>query len=153
MKAIRIETHGGPDALRYGDAPDPTPGPGQVLIRVEAAGLNFVEVYQRSGLYKVSLPVVPGSEAAGTIVAVGPGVHGFRVGDRVASTNVLGAYAELAVVSGERIVKLPDGVDAHQGAAVMLQGLTAHYLTHSTYPLAPGDTCLIHAAAGGVGLL
>ena len=153
MKAIRLETHGGPDALRYGDAPDPTPGPGQVLIRVEAAGLNFIEVYQRTGLYKVSLPVVPGSEAAGTIVAVGPGVHGFRPGDRVASTNVLGAYAELALVSGERIVKLPEGVNAHQGAALMLQGLTAHYLTHSTYPLAPGDTCLIHAAAGGVGLL
>jgi NADPH:quinone reductase len=153
MKAIRVETHGGPEALRYGDAPDPTPGPGQVLIRVEAAGLNFIEVYQRTGLYKVPLPVVPGSEAAGTIVAIGPGVHGFRCGDRVASTNVLGAYAELTLVSSERIVKLPEGVNAHQGAAVMLQGLTAHYLTHSTYPLAPGDTCLIHAAAGGVGLL
>jgi NADPH:quinone reductase len=153
MKAIRIEAHGGPDALRYGDAPDPVPGPGQVLIRVEAAGLNFIEVYQRSGHYKVALPAVPGSEAAGTIVAVGAAVNGFRPGDRVVSQNVLGAYAELAIASAERIVKLPEGVNTHQGAAAMLQGMTAHYLTHSTFPLAPGDTCLIHAAAGGVGLM
>jgi NADPH2:quinone reductase len=153
MKAIRIEAHGGPDALRYGEAPDPVPGPGQVLIRVEAAGVNYIEIYQRTGLYQVDLPAVPGSEAAGTIVAVGTAVNGFRPGDPVVSQNVQGAYAELAIASAERIVKLPAGVTTHQGAAVMLQGMTAHYLTHSTYPLGPGDTCLIHAAAGGVGLL
>jgi NADPH2:quinone reductase len=153
MKAIRIEAHGGPDALRYGEAPDPVPGPGQVLIRVEAAGVNYIEIYQRTGLYQVDLPAVPGSEAAGTIVAVGTAVNGFRPGDPVVSQNVQGAYAELAIASAERIVKLPAGVTTNQGAAVMLQGMTAHYLTHSTYPLGPGDTCLIHAAAGGVGLL
>jgi NADPH2:quinone reductase len=153
LKAIRIHELGGPDVLRLDEVPVPTPGPGQVLLRVEAVGLNFIEIYQRTGLYKVTVPFILGSEAAGTVQAAGSGVSGVRVGDRVVSANVLGAYAEYALVNADRAVVLPDGVSTRQGAAVMLQGLTAHYLTVSTYPVSPGDTCLVHAAAGGVGLL
>ncbi|MGH7499203.1 MAG: quinone oxidoreductase family protein [Gemmatimonadales bacterium] len=153
MKAIRIHSTGGPDVLRYEDVPTPSPGPGQVLIRVEAIGVNFIEIYQRTGLYKVAPPFVPGSEAAGTVESLGPGVTGLKVGDHIATVNASGAYAEYALVSAERAVMLPAGVASDTGAAVMLQGITAHYLTHSTFPLAPGHTCLVHAAAGGTGLL
>jgi len=153
MKAIRVHAPGGPEALRYEDVERPVPGPGQVLVKIEAAGLNFIDVYQRTGHYKVPVPFTLGQEAAGPVAAVGPGVGEPRVGDRVAYTGILGAYAEYAVVPADRVVALPDGVSAKQGAAAMLQGLTAHYLATTTYPLKPGDTCLVHAAAGGAGLL
>ena len=153
MKAIRVHAPGGPEALRYEDVPRPTPGPGQVLVKIEAAGLNFIDVYQRNGHYKVPVPFTLGQEAAGNVAAVGPGVAEPKVGDRVAYTTILGAYAEYAVVPADRVVVLPDGVSTKQGAAVMLQGLTAHYLATSTYPLKSGDACLVHAAAGGAGLL
>jgi NADPH2:quinone reductase len=122
-------------------------------VRVEAAGVNYIDVYQRTGLYKVATPFTLGQEAAGVVTALGAGVTDWRVGDRVAYTAVMGAYAEYAVVPADRLVPLPDGVSAKQGAALMLQGMTAHYLACATYPLKPGDTCLVHAAAGGVGLL
>ena len=131
----------------------PRPGPGQALLRIEAVGLNFVEIYQRTGLYRLPLPFTAGSEAAGTVEAVGPGVTTVRPGDRVASVNTLGAYAEYALAQAERLVPVPDRVTTRQAAAVLLQGITAHYLTHSTFPLQRGQTCLVHAAAGGVGLL
>ena len=153
LKAIRIHQYGGPDVLRLDEVPVPTPGPGQVLLRLEAVGINFIEIYQRTGVYQATVPFIPGGEAGGTVLAAGPGVSGVKAGDRVVSANVQGAYAEHALVSADRAVLLPDGVSTRQGAAVMLQGLTAHYLTVSTYPLSPGDTCLVHAAAGGVGLL
>jgi NADPH2:quinone reductase len=124
-----------------------------VLVAIEAVGVNFIEVYQRTGLYPVALPATPGSEAAGTVVAVGPGATEFRAGDRVAWQGGSGAYAERAAVPLDRLVRLPDGISTKQGAAAMLQGMTAHYLACSTFPLKPGDTCLVHAAAGGVGLL
>ena len=153
MKAIRVHRWGGPEVLQLEEVPAPMPGPGQVVVRVEAAGINFIDVYQRTGHYKTPLPFTPGQEAAGTVTAVGAGVTAPRVGDRVAYTGVLGAYAEYAVVPADRVVALPDAVSAEQGAAAMLQGMTAHYLATSTYPLKPGDACLVHAAAGGVGLL
>src|SRR6266480_1436942 len=153
MKAIRVRTPGGPEALCYEDVEQPAPGPGQVLVKIEAAGVNFIDVYQRTGHYKVPLPVTLGQEAAGTVSAVGPGVAEPKVGERVAYASLLGAYAEYAVVPADRVVVLPDGVSTKQGAAVMLQGMTAHYLATSTYALKPGDACLTHAAAGGVGLL
>ena len=153
MKAIRVHTPGGPEALRYEDVPQPAAGPGEVLVKIEAAGVNFIDVYQRNGHYKVPVPFTLGLEAAGTVAAVGVGVAEPKVGDRVAYTTVLGAYAEYAVVPADRVVRLPDGVSAKQGAAAMLQGLTAHYLATTTYPLKSGDACLVHAAAGGVGLL
>jgi len=153
MKAIRVHAPGGPEALRYEDVPRPTPGPGQVLVKIEAAGLNFIDVYQRNGHYKVPVPFTLGQEAAGHVAAVGPGVAERKVGDRVAYTTILGAYAEYAAVPADRVVVLPDGVSTKQGAAAMLQGLTAHYLATSTYPLKSGDACLVHAAAGGAGLL
>ncbi len=153
MKAIRVHEVGGPDVLRYEDVPAPTPGPGQALIRVEAIGLNFIDCYFRSGLYKTALPFTPGSEAAGIVAAVGPTVTHVRVGDRVAYAPAIGSYAESVVVPADRLVKVPDSVDAKTAAAVMLQGMTAHYLASDTYPLKPGDTALVHAAAGGVGLL
>ena len=153
MKAIRVHAPGGPEALRYEEIEQPAPGPGQVLVKIEAAGVNFIDIYQRTGHYKVPLPVTLGQEAAGTVSAVGPGVAEPKVGDRVAYTTVLGAYAQYAVVPADRVVVLPDGVSTKQGAAVMLQGMTAHYLATSTYALKSGDACLVHAAAGGVGLL
>lgn len=154
MKAIRIHSLGGPEVLSYEDVPEPQPAEGHALVRIEAAGLNFIDVYFRTGLYKgPALPFTPGQEAAGTVVALGPGVTEVAVGDRVAYTGVQGAYAELAAVPAARLVKLPDGVSTRQGAAAMLQGMTAHYLACSTYPLKPGDTCVVHAAAGGVGQL
>jgi NADPH:quinone reductase len=154
VKAIRIHKTGGPEVLTWEDAPDPQPKEGQALVRVEAAGVNFIDVYFRTGLYKgPEPPFVPGQEAAGIVVAVGSGVTDISVGDRVAYTGVQGAYAELAAVPTDRLVKLPEGVSTRDGAAAMLQGMTAQYLTHSTYPLKPGDTCLVHAAAGGAGRL
>jgi NADPH:quinone reductase len=153
VKAIRVHTTGGPEVLRYEEVPKPSPGPGQALVRIEAVGVNFVEMYQRTGLYQLALPFTPGSEASGTVVEIGPKVTSVTGGQRVASTNFAGAYAEYALAPADRLVVLPDGVSTRMGAAVMLQGMTAHYLVHSTYPLSHQDTCLVHAAAGGVGLL
>src|SRR5256885_6945514 len=153
MKAIRVHSRGGPEALRYEDAERPAPGPGQVLVKIEAAGVNFIDVYQRTGLYKVTLPFTLGQEGAGTVAAVGPGVAEPKVGARVAYTSILGACAEYAVVPADRGLGLPDGVSTKQSARAMLQGLTAHYLATTTYPLKSGDACLVHAAAGGVGQL
>jgi NADPH2:quinone reductase len=153
MQAIQIQETGGPEALRLVDLPIPQPGPGQVLLRIEATGLNFIEIYFRKGVYKASMPMTPGSEAAGTVEELGPGVTGFAAGDAVASVAVLGSYAEYALASAAQLVKVPAGVTPEKAAAAMLQGMTAHYLTHSTFPLKAGDTALVHAAAGGVGLL
>ncbi len=153
MKAIRIEEIGGPEVLQLAELPIPQPGPGQVLIRVEAIGINFIDIYFRKGAYKASLPLTPGSEAAGTVEELGPGVTGFAAGDVVASTSVLGSYAEYALVPAVQLVKVPAELAPEKAAAVMLQGMTAHYLTHSTFPLKAGDTALVHAGAGGVGLL
>ncbi len=153
MKAIQIQQTGGPEVLQLAELPIPEPGPGQVLIRVEATGVNFIEIYFRKGVYKASLPLVPGSEAAGTVEELGPGVTGFQAGDAVASVGVLGSYAEYALVPATQLVKIPAGLTMEQAAAGMLQGMTAHYLAYSTFPLKAGDTALIHAAAGGVGLL
>ncbi len=153
MKAVRVHAPGGPEALRYEDVPEPSPKAGEAIVRVEAAGLNYIDVYYRSGLYKAETPFTVGLEAGGTVTAVGPGVTEVKVGDKVAYTGVPGAYAEYAAVPAQRLVVLPDGVSPRQGAAAMLQGMTAHYLACTTYPLKPGDTCLVHAAAGGVGLL
>lgn len=151
MKAIRVHENGGPDVLRYEDATDPKPGPGEALVRLAAAGINFIDVYRRTGMYPVPKPFIPGTEGAGTITALGHSVTGFAVGDRVAYEGPLGAYAELQAVPAEKLVKIPDGVTSDVAAAVMLQGMTAHYLATSTYALTPGTTCLIHAAAGGTG--
>jgi len=153
MKAVRVDAPGGADVLRLDEIAVPSPGPGQTLIRIEAAGVNFIDVYQRMGRYPVPLPFILGMEAGGTVEALGPGVAVVRVGDRVAWQGVLGAYAEYAVVPADRLVPLPDRVSTRVGAAALLQGLTAHYLTTATYPVKQGDTCLVHAAAGGVGLL
>ncbi len=153
MKAIQIHETGGPEVLQLAELPIPVPGPGQVLIRIEAIGVNFVEIYFRKGTYKSALPFTPGSEAAGTIEELGPGVTGFAPGDSVASTSVLGSYAEYALVAAAQLVKVPHGVSLEQAAAAMLQGMTAHYLAYSTYPLKAGETALVHAGAGGVGLL
>ncbi|HXY40367.1 MAG TPA: quinone oxidoreductase [Vicinamibacteria bacterium] len=153
MKAIRVDAFGGPEVLRAVDLETPQPGTGQLLVRLEASGVNFIDVYHRTGLYPNPLPLVPGQEGAGVVQAVGPEVARFRAGDRVAWTNVPASYAELALVPAERAVAVPDGVESRTAAAVMLQGMTAHYLCHDTYPLSAGEACLVHAAAGGVGLL
>lgn len=153
MKAIRVHEVGGPDVLRVEEVPDPRPAPDEVLVQIDAIGVNFIEVYQRKGLYAIQTPFTPGREGAGTVVAVGTDVTTIAVGDRVASEQLKGAYAELAVANADRVVKLPHDLSTEVGAAIMLQGLTAHYLVTSTYPLQRGDGCLIHAAAGGVGLL
>ena len=153
MRAVRIHAPGGPEKLVYEEVPDPSPGPGEALVEIEAAGVNFIDVYRRTGLYPIALPAINGSEGAGTVVAVGPGVREVAVGDRVAYQGVLGSYAERAVAPANQLVRLPEGVSTKQGAVLMLQGMTAHYLACTTYPLERGDTCLVHAAAGGVGLL
>jgi len=154
VKAVRVHATGGPEVLQLEDVPTPSPGPGEVLIRVEAAGVNFIDLYQRAGAYKVATPFVPGQEAAGRIAALGAGVTGCTVGDRVGCYyGGLSGYAESAIAPADKVVPLPDGVTTAQAAAVLLQGMTAHYLACTTYPLRPGDTCVVHAAAGGVGLL
>jgi NADPH2:quinone reductase len=154
MKAIRVHACGGPDSLRYDDVEVPTPRAGEALVKIAATGVNFIDVQHREGRYKPpSLPFTLGSEAAGTVAAVGTGVTAVAVGDRVAYTMILGTYAEYAVVAAERLVKLPASIDFQTAAALMLQGLTAHYLTQSTFPVAPGTAALVHAAAGGVGQL
>ena len=153
MKAIRIHASGGPEVMKLEDVPEPQPKAGEAIVKIDAAGLNFIDVYQRSGLYKLDMPLTLGLEAGGTVTAVGPGVTEVKVGDKVAYTGVPGAYAQSAAVPAARLVVLPQGVSTKQGAAIMLQGMTAHYLACSTYPLKNGDTCLVHAAAGGVGLI
>jgi NADPH2:quinone reductase len=153
MKAIQMRATGGPEVLEYVDVPVPSPGPGQVLMRVKATGLNFIEIYVRKGVYKEELPLIPGLEAAGTVEELGPGVTGFSVGDPVVSTAMRGSYAEFALVPAAMLVKVPPTLTLEQAAAVTLQGMTAHYLAYSTFPLKAGDTALIHAGAGGVGLL
>jgi NADPH:quinone reductase len=153
MKAIRVHQTGGPEVLRLEEVPRPVPGPGEVLVRMEAIGVNFIEIYQREGLYPTSTPYTPGREGAGSVEQLGSGISRLEVGDRVASESFAGAYAEYAVLAEGRAVVLPPSIDSRTAAALMLQGLTAHYLTTSTYPLGSGERCLVHAAAGGVGLL
>jgi NADPH2:quinone reductase len=153
MKAIQIQETGGPEVLKLVELPVPEPGPGQLLIGVAATGVNFIDIYVREGRYKAPLPLVPGQESAGTVERVGPGVEGFAVGDRVATTAAIGAYAEYALTPAAMTVKVPNGLDLKTAAAVLLQGMTAHYLAYGTWMLEPGETALVHAAAGGVGLL
>jgi NADPH2:quinone reductase len=153
MHAVRVNEVGGPEVMEWVEVADPTPADGELLVTVEAAGVNFIDVYRRNGLYPVSLPSIPGMELAGTVLAVGPGVADFAIGDRVAATDANGTYAERAVVPAARAVPVPDGVTSEQAAAVLLQGLTAHYLVTDTFVLRSGHRCLVHAAAGGVGLL
>ena len=151
MKAIQVTVPGGPESLKLVDVPVPKPGPGQALVRLAASGVNFIDTYFRTGLYKADLPIAIGSEGAGTVEAVGEGVTEVAPGDRVAYAMARGSYAEYAVVPAAQLVKIPGHVDFKMAAAAMLQGMTAHYLTHSTFPLKAGDTCLVHAAAGGAG--
>lgn len=153
MRAIRIASQGGPEVLQLAELPTPVPQDGQVLVRVEAAGVNFIDIYQRAGQYKVALPFVPGQEGAGTVEALGPGVSGVRTGERVAWAGPMGSYATHQVIPAARLVPVPRGLDAKSAAAAMLQGMTAHYLVTDTFPLRAGHACLIHAAAGGVGQL
>ncbi|MCK5351917.1 quinone oxidoreductase, partial [bacterium] len=153
MKAIRVHQLGGPEALSYEDVPEPQPGQDEAVVQVEAIGLNFIDIYYREGLYPGTLPFTPGLEAAGTVCAVGSQVREIQVGDRVAFSSAMGAYAEQASVPAWKLVPVPRDVDSQTAAAVMLQGITAHYLSHSTFRLEPGQTALVHAAAGGVGLL
>ena len=153
MKAVRVHEFGGPEAMRYEEVPTPSPGEGQVLVKLAASGLNFIDVYQRTGLYPNTLPYTLGLEGSGIVAGVGNGVGTLKEGDSVTWTGVPGAYADYAVVPEQRLVRMPEGLDVKVGAAAMLQGMTSHYLITTTYPLKSGDTCLIHAAAGGVGLL
>jgi NADPH2:quinone reductase len=153
MKAIRAEQAGGPEVLRLEERPKPEPKEGEALVRIEAAGVNFIDVYFRTGQYKGAFPMTLGTEGAGTVEAVGPGVSEVRPGDRVASVSFSGSYAEYDTAKADRLVPVPDGVSTRQAAAALLQGMTAHYLARSTYRLSAGDSCLVHAAAGGVGLL
>ncbi|HWB36225.1 MAG TPA: quinone oxidoreductase, partial [Rugosimonospora sp.] len=153
MRAIRVTETGEPEVLRIAELATPEPGPGQVLVRVEAAGVNFVDTYRRGGLYPVPLPHTPGTEGAGTVAALGTGVDTVAVGDRVASVDMVGAYAEYALAPADRLVPVPDNVTTRQAAAVLLQGITAHYLVNDSFPVRVGDPVLVHAAAGGVGLL
>lgn len=151
MRAIRVEQHGGPEVLRPQEVALPEPGPGQARVKLAATGLNFIEIYQRMGQYKIPMPWTPGAEGAGVVDAIGPDVTAVKVGDRVASVNFVGAYAEYAIAQAWQLVPVPEAVDLRMAAAVMLQGMTAHYLTHSTYPLKAGETALVYAATGGVG--
>jgi NADPH2:quinone reductase len=151
MKAIQAQEPGGPERMELVEVPTPVPGPHQALVRLAVSGVNFIDVYHRSGAYKVDRPIMLGSEGAGTVDAVGPDVTEVAPGDRVAYAMVRGSYAEYAVVPVDKLVKIPSGLDFRSAAAAMLQGMTAHYLTHSTYPLTTGDACLVHAAAGGAG--
>lgn len=153
MKAVRVHEFGGPEALRYEDVPVPQPGEGEARVKIEAAGLNFIDVYHRTGQYSGDTPITLGMEGAGVVDAVGPGVTVVRPGERVAYAMQQGSYAEYAIVQAWKLVHVPQEVTIQQAAAVMLQGMTAHYLSHSTYPLSEKDTALVHAAAGGVGHL
>ena len=153
MKAIQVTKPGGPEALQVVDLPTPQPGPHEVVVKIAAAGVNFIDVYHREGRYKAPLPFVIGQEGAGTVSAIGAEVKDVKVGDRVAWTSVMGSYAEYAAVPADRVVPIPAGVSEQQAAAAMLQGMTAHYLSHDTFPLKKGETALVQAAAGGVGLL
>ncbi len=153
MHAIRVHQFGGPEVLRYEEVDRPQPGPGQALVRVEAVGVNFTEIYSRRGSGNASVPYTPGGEGAGTVEAVGDGVSEVKPGDRVATNALAGAYAEYALGPANRLVTVPDAIDMPHAAAALLQGMTAHYLTHDSYRIKPGDTVLVHAAAGGTGLL
>ena len=153
MKGIQVKETGGPDRMQYVDIPVPRPGPKEALVKIAASGVNFIDVYLRTGLYKADLPLMLGMEGAGVVESVGPEVAEVRPGDRVAYAMTRGSYAEYAVVPELQLVKLPDHIDLNSAAAAMLQGMTAHYLTHSTFALKSGDTCLVHAAAGGAGRL
>jgi NADPH:quinone reductase len=153
MKAIQVAKLGGPEVLELGELPEPKPEAGQALVEVAAVGVNFIDTYHRTGLYPLALPYVPGVEGGGVVRALGPGVSGLREGDRVAWANRMGSYAESVVVPGELLVKVPDGLDLRVAAAAMAQGMTAHYLVDGAFTLRAGHTCLVHAAAGGVGLL
>ena len=153
MKAIQVKQTGGPEVMELVDLPVPQPKPNEALVKIQAVGVNFIDVYNREGRYKTPLPLVLGQEAAGTVSAVGSEARGAAVGDRVGYTSVLGSYAEYAVVPADRLVKIPSGVSEREAAAALLQGMTAHYLAYDTYPLKKGETALVHAAAGGVGLL
>ena len=153
MKVAQVKRTGGPDVLELAEIPVPTPKPNEALVKIAASGVNFIDTYQREGRYKVALPFVLGQEAAGVVAHVGADVKSLNEGDRVAWTGILGTYAEYATVPADRLVPIPTGVGDQQAAAAMLQGMTAHYLTHDTFPLKKGQTALIHAAAGGVGLL
>lgn len=153
MKAIQVKQPGGPEALELVDLPDPQPKANEAVVKVTAAGVNFIDVYQREGRYKVPLPFIAGQEGAGVVAAVGSEVKSLKPGDHVAWASVQGGYAEMAAVPAEKLVKIPQGVSDQQAAAGMLQGMTAHYLCYSTYPVKKGETVLVHAAAGGVGLL
>ena len=153
MRVIRVHQYGGPEVLKWEEQPAPKPEAGQALVRLEAVGVNYIDIYHRTGLYKNPLPFTLGLEGAGVVEAVGAGVSEVRVGERVAYQGVQGSYATHALVPAARLVSLPAGLDARTGAAAMLQGMTAHYLVHATYPLKPGETALVHAAAGGVGRL
>ena len=153
MKAVRVHEFGGPEALIYEEVPDPAPGEGEALVKIGASGINYIDVYYRTGQYPADPPFTSGQEAAGVVESVGDGVEGLSAGDNVAYEGILGSYAEYAVVPAHKLVPLPNGVDIKTAAAVLLQGMTAHYLVRDTYKLGPGDTALLHAAAGGVGLL
>ena len=153
MKAIRINKHGGPEVLSFEEIPDPEPGPGQALVKIEAAGVNFIDIYFRTGLYPAELPITNGQEGAGTVISVGSGATEVAVGDRVGYTGAHGSYAEYAAVAADRLVKVPDAIPTKTAAAALLQGMTAHYLSRSTFTLDSSHTALIHACAGGVGLL
>jgi NADPH2:quinone reductase len=153
MRAIQVKETGGPEKMELTDLPQPAAGPGQALVKIAASGVNFIDVYFRTGLYKADLPAMLGSEGAGTVESVGPGVTEVAPGDRVAYAMARGSYAEYAAVPAAQLVRIPAGVDFRTAAAAMLQGMTAHYLTRSTFALKSGDACLVHAAAGGVGLL
>ncbi|HVT67225.1 MAG TPA: quinone oxidoreductase [Trebonia sp.] len=153
MRAIVVSELGGPEVMAMGERPEPVAGPGQVVVEVTAAGVNFIDIYRRSGVYQQQLPYVPGSEGAGTVIAAGEGVTQFSAGDRVAWSEGPGSYAERVAIAAEEAVPVPDGVDLKTAGAVMLQGMTAHYLCRSTYPVTEGAVTVVHAAAGGVGLL
>jgi NADPH2:quinone reductase len=153
MKAIQITEYGGPEVMKYSEVSDPVAASGEALVKIEAVGVNFTDIYSRAGINPPGLPWIVGVEGAGVVTAVGAGVDSINVGDNVAYSGVFGSYAEMASVPASKLIKLPDGLDARSGAAVMLQGMTAHYLCHSTYAVQPGDKVLIHAGAGGVGLL
>ena len=153
MKAIQITEYGGPEVMKYSEVSDPVAAQGEALVKIEAVGVNFTDIYSRAGINPPGLPWIVGVEGAGVVTSVGAGVDSINVGDNVAYSGVFGSYAEMASVPASKLIKLPDGLDARSGAAVMLQGMTAHYLCHSTYAVQPGDKVLIHAGAGGVGLL